>query len=238
MTTTRQPAVWSYDAALAAFRAITPSTDPDDGAPGLIVLTDEQLARLRPIVATARAVGFCLQCDPAFPEVWAPVPNWPHLASSHGDTRSRRRVLTRRDMNRPQGPGPKYQQIDLCAGGRQMTVPVHQVLLAAFEGPRPGDNYDSCHADDHPDHNHWGNLFYDTEIANAAMKSGQPGYAAKAGARSDASRRAQAAGAARLAALRDADRAAAQRDEHAASPARGPFTAWLRRHGLWPRRSR
>lgn len=230
MTTTRPPDTWSRDAALAAFRAVAASADPDDGT-DLTVLNDAQLARLRPIVATARAVGFCLQCDPDFPEVWAAVGDgWPHLASSHGQVRSRRKTLTVRPMNRPVGDGPKYQQTDLCSAGRQVTRPVHQILLMAFEGLRPSGDHEACHSDDIPNHNHWGNLRWGVD--NALDKARQVTWSSPAAVRrrSDAARRAQATGAERLAATRRDD----ARLSHATSPRRGVI-GWLARHRLWRR---
>jgi hypothetical protein len=235
MTTTQAAReAWSRDDALSAFLAVTarPAADPDDGT-DLIILTDAQLARLRPIVDRARRVGYCLQCDPAFPEVWAPVDGWPHLASSHGMVRSRRRLLTLRPMNRPPGDGVvKYEQTDLCAGGRQVTRPVHQILLMAFEGARPSDKHESCHGDDVANHNHWTNLRWGTDngldhARQAAFTS--PGAAAR---RSDAARRAQAAGAGRLAAMRDADRAT-HRDNDTQRHGLARVTGWLASHRLW-----
>jgi hypothetical protein len=149
------PETWLRDrrAALGEFLAVSIAHSGDP----FIVLTPGELNRLRPLVAAARSAGVCLQCDPEFPEVWYPIGTRPHLASSHGHVRSSRRILTQRDMNRPPGDGPKYQQCDLVAGGQKETKPVHQCLLMAFEGGRP-PGHESCHGDDVPDHNHWCNL--------------------------------------------------------------------------------
>jgi hypothetical protein len=242
MTTTREAAreeAWSRDDALSAFLAVTARPDPDDGTSSLIVLDDAQLARLRPVVERARRVGYCLQCDPGFPEVWAAVGDgWPHLASSHGKVRSRRRTLTLRPMNRPPGDGVvKYEQTDLCFGGRQVTKPVHQILLLAFEGTRPSDKHESCHGDDVANHNHWTNLRYGLD--NGLDKARQAAFLSPGAAerRSAAARRAQRAGRQRLDDRRAADRAT-HRDDDTQRSGLAKVTGWLARHGMWRRGDR
>ena len=43
---------------------------------------------------------------------------------------------------------------------------VHQQVLMAFVGPRPGPNYDACHNDGDKNNNHISNLRWDTHRNN------------------------------------------------------------------------
>jgi hypothetical protein len=79
-------------------------------------------------------------------ETWADVPAWyyeqiglpapavPHQGSDQGRIRNAKGViLADRPNNRPRElpPGEQYRLVNLCTGGKKVTVPVHHVVLAA-----------------------------------------------------------------------------------------------------------
>ncbi len=108
-------------------------------------------------------------------ETWQPVPGFPdYQVSDLGRVRSCRPV---------NGRGPRldhwrivggnlsnrgYHRTALSKGsGRQKTVFVHTLVLAAFHGPRPPGKQ-CCHNDGDKDNNRADNLRYGTEADNAA----------------------------------------------------------------------
>ena len=92
-------------------------------------------------------------------ESWAPVPGWyyeqiglpvpaePHHGSDQGRIRNAKLDdLKDRPNNRPRELPPEHQYriINLCTGGKRVTVPVHHVILACFS-PEDRDGRDTRH---------------------------------------------------------------------------------------------
>ena len=72
-------------------------------------------------------------------EIWKPVPGYEHNyeVSNHGDVRSRPRKATAGGVLNPTVGKAGYLWIHLYSDGRRITRAVHQVVAAAFLGPRP-----------------------------------------------------------------------------------------------------
>lgn len=104
-------------------------------------------------------------------EEWRPIPGFPsYEASSEGNVRRvGRRVL----RAHPRFNG--YMQVSLSEQGVVYPKKVHQLVAAAFIGPRP-DGADTCHENGVRDDNRSCNLRYDTRSANLAdrAKHGRP----------------------------------------------------------------
>lgn len=116
-------------------------------------------------------------------EGWAPIPEWPHLFSKTGRARSPAgRILKQRDNNRPAGPGPKYQLVDLVCGKRRTTKTIHTCVLLAHRGP-PGPGQEGSHLDDVPTHNGVLNLIWETHRKNMQRQPPEQRAAAAATAR-------------------------------------------------------
>lgn len=111
------------------------------------------------------------------PEVWKPVAGLENSyeVSDYGRVRSldRKDGIGRsiRGVILRQQPHPKtgHMQVALCRGSRAnaTTAKVHQLVLAAFVGPRPG-NLMGCHNDGNPANNHVDNLRWGTAQSNSA----------------------------------------------------------------------
>lgn len=108
-------------------------------------------------------------------ERWLPIVGYEGLyeVSDHGRVRSlggtglhgkpkstRLRKLTPKDSG--------HLQVDLWRDNSRRMRKVHQLVLEAFIGPRPGHGYDGCHWDGDPANNHVSNLRWDTKLGNAA----------------------------------------------------------------------
>lgn len=63
-----------------------------------------------------------------------------------------------------------YCVVFLSVDGVAKNRYVHQLVLEAFIGPRPGPNYQCCHADRNPQNNRLDNLRWDTPANNTADK--------------------------------------------------------------------
>jgi hypothetical protein len=63
--------------------------------------------------------------------------------------------------------------------GKKRTERVHQMVAAAFIGPRP-DGLVVCHRDDDNQNNYWRNLLYDTQLGNIQQRNDR-GRTAKGG---------------------------------------------------------
>lgn len=102
-------------------------------------------------------------------ETWADVPDWyyeqiglpvparPHQVSDQGLVRnSSAHVLAQRPNGRPVDAPPElqYRLINLCGGGKKVTVAVHAVVLAAH-CPEERDGRDTRHLSGNPTHNWW-----------------------------------------------------------------------------------
>jgi hypothetical protein len=109
-------------------------------------------------------------------EEWAPIPDWPHEASTCGRVRSTDRLgedgtwrlgqmLPPQPDNRP---GKGYLYYDLRDGRRRRRIPAAVAVLEAHDGLRPGPGYEACHGNDIRTDNHWVNVFWDTRAANLA----------------------------------------------------------------------
>ena len=92
-------------------------------------------------------------------ETWADVPDWyyqqiglpvparPHQASDQGRIRNaKENDLSDRPNGRPRElpPEEQYRLVNLCTGGKKVTVPVHHVVLAAH-CPEDRDGRDTRH---------------------------------------------------------------------------------------------
>jgi len=117
-------------------------------------------------------------------EEWRPVPNYEGLyeVSDRGQVRSVDRLVdtmtrwgevtqrrvpgkVRKLVTHPNG-GHLYLQ--LHKGGGRKPVFVHNLVLAAFVGPRPVDKPETRHLDGNPTNNHISNLRYGTHAENCA----------------------------------------------------------------------
>ncbi len=84
--------------------------------------------------------------------------------SDHGNVRN---IRTGRPMKQTRSNVTGRPLLQLWRGGiAKMTGP-HQLVLAAFVGPRP-EGKEGCHNDGDPWHNHVSNLRWDTRKANHA----------------------------------------------------------------------
>lgn len=119
------------------------------------------------------------------PERWKPVPDWEgyYEVSDHGRVRGLDRTITTRTgyrklirgrvlagirhiVNRTTGPTCIFVAVNLKRDGHSRTVPVHQLVMAAFVGPRPPDR-EVCHANGNAEDNRLTNLSYGTASDNA-----------------------------------------------------------------------
>lgn len=126
-------------------------------------------------------------------DTWAPVPEWPHEASSTSAIRTAAgRVLKAKDSNSPETGPPFYQLITLCkprpGGGPSVkqTFTVHRLVLLAHRGPccdelarlikdtgRLGPcpaGHETRHLNDIPDDNRLENLAWGTKVQNEGDK--------------------------------------------------------------------
>lgn len=112
-------------------------------------------------------------------ERWLPVPGYEDLyeVSDLGRVRSVDRVIPRKTgLARYRGQVLKvwirpsgYAQVVLSASGRQQSYLVHELVAAAFIGPRPGRLW-VAHNDGDPSNNAASNLRYDTPTGNHGDK--------------------------------------------------------------------
>lgn len=108
-------------------------------------------------------------------EVWKPVLGYEDVyeVSSHGNVR----VLTRidaRGWRRKAGmlsPWPRskghYLCVTLCLGATEIKRYVHELVLEAFDKPRPEPHYQVRHLDGNPLNNRLTNLAWGTPLENA-----------------------------------------------------------------------
>lgn len=97
-------------------------------------------------------------------EEWRPIPGFEgYLVSNHGRVLSRRQG-TPRLLSAP--PGHKgYRTVGLMRSGRAESIRVHQLVAAAFIGPRP-DGLQVRHLNGDNQNNHVANLAYGTPSEN------------------------------------------------------------------------
>lgn len=108
-------------------------------------------------------------------ETWRTVPGWEGLyeVSDEGLVRSLPRVLTIRNGRTMTKPGVVlrgrvhrgYLMVKLARNGKWREWPVHQIVTAAFLGPRP-DGIVTRHLDGNPLNNAITNLAYGTQAEN------------------------------------------------------------------------
>ena len=109
-------------------------------------------------------------------EEWRPVVGWDEIyeVSNHGRVRSKSRYVRSRGSGKRLVPGrirklqthkQGYRMVSLRQDGTQSFRLVHQLVLEAFIGPRPGGMV-ACHNDGDPTNNHVDNLRWDTQSAN------------------------------------------------------------------------
>ena len=112
---------------------------------------------------------------------WRPVPNWEgfYEVCASGRVRSCDRQFV--VLNPHGAPGTRtykgrrlklfitgkgYTSVKLSRPGRRKTAYVHEIVLAAFVGPRPV-GLETCHNNGDPADSRLRNLRYDTRRANA-----------------------------------------------------------------------
>ena len=131
-------------------------------------------------------------------ETWADVPDWyyqqiglpvparPHQGSDQGRVRNAGgHVLAQRPNGRPVDAPPElqYRLVNLCAGGKKVTVAVHAVILATH-APEDRDGRDTRHLSGNPTHNWWPEgLAYGTKPENERDKAPEVRVAAARAAR-------------------------------------------------------
>jgi hypothetical protein len=110
-------------------------------------------------------------------ERWLPVPGWEGLysVSDLGRVRSENRIIVdstgvaRTKQGQPLRPGtsgPTGRLLVVLSGnGKRRNALVHQLVLAAFVGPRP-EGAEVLHWDDNPRNNELNNLRYGTRSEN------------------------------------------------------------------------
>lgn len=100
-------------------------------------------------------------------EVWKAVPGFEGLyeVSDQGRVRSLRKGIVLTGIRMPNG----YIAHHLYDGGVLTVKSAHELVLAAFVGPRP-PGAQVCHEDGSRDRNHLGNLRYDTPKGNCEDK--------------------------------------------------------------------
>lgn len=98
-------------------------------------------------------------------EQWRPVVGFEgkYAVSSLGRVRGRQKLLA--PIPRPNG----YLQVNLTDGSRRRCAMVHQLVLAAFVGPRP-EGAVSCHNNGDSFDNRLENLRWDTQSSNLLDK--------------------------------------------------------------------
>lgn len=106
---------------------------------------------------------------------WRSIPDWPmYEASDDGRIRNAKTLATLSQRKNPLGV---YWVVDLHTGkrygligqSRQTTKPVHQLVCAAFHGPRP-EGLEVAHRNGNGLDNRQDNLRWDTRSANHADK--------------------------------------------------------------------
>jgi len=55
--------------------------------------------------------------------------------------------------------------------GSRRPYAVHHLVCLAFVGPRPTPQHIAAHVDDDKDHNHWSNIYWATQLQNAADRA-------------------------------------------------------------------
>ena len=109
-------------------------------------------------------------------ERWEPLPDYiGYEVSNLGHVRTYRSIngrgglkSTPRLMKLQQSPGKPYLRVQLTGmDGRQRYVPVHQLVLMTFVGPRPTTLHEGCHNDGNHRNNALSNLRWGTPQDNA-----------------------------------------------------------------------
>ena len=118
----------------------------------------------------------CVRCN-RDDEAWIPVVGFEgrYEVSNLGRVRAIQRLSIRRGFPYLKaaktltpglaGRGP-YEQVHLYRDGKRFPVYVHQAVLMAFVGPRPGPGYEACHGPNGMRDNSLRNLRWDTRLAN------------------------------------------------------------------------
>lgn len=102
-------------------------------------------------------------------EEWRDIPGYDgvYQASSLGRIRSNKSGSWRVLKQALQGYcKSKYRAVELFEKGLGKNRRVHQLVLEAFVGPRPGDGYQACHNDGDRENNALENLRWDTARGN------------------------------------------------------------------------
>lgn len=114
--------------------------------------------------------------DAAIPEIWKPIIDYPgYEASSTGRIRSvDRTVITIRGPWRYRGKilrqtfNRRLGRFAISFGDQTTTMYVHQLVCAAFHGPRPSPSHDVAHYDGNCQNNRPDNLRWATRKENCA----------------------------------------------------------------------
>jgi hypothetical protein len=105
-------------------------------------------------------------------EEWRAVPGWEGMyeVSSHGRVRSLDRITTKgqrvkgKTLSSKVGPNG-YPLIGLYRASQRTAKTVHQLVMEAFEGPRP-EGLEVCHRNGDGSDNRKANLYYGTSSDN------------------------------------------------------------------------
>ena len=105
------------------------------------------------------------------PERWGAIPDTEgqYEASTYGNIRSHKTASRGKKggLLKPSPDSAGYQIVNLCTTQhpRGRSYRVHDLVMRTFIGQRP-EGMVICHWDDNPEHNHLGNLRYDTPENN------------------------------------------------------------------------
>jgi hypothetical protein len=108
-----------------------------------------------------------------FLERWKPIPGFPdYMAGNKGCIKSLKRggrILqpgVKKSGGGKHGTSYTYLHVALMQNGKRVTCPVHQLVLAAFVGPRP-EGMETRHLNGDSKDNRLKNLKYGTKSENA-----------------------------------------------------------------------
>lgn len=137
-------------------------------------------------------------------ELWVPIQNAPNYhVSNFGRVRRIAGYRCRADrILKPRKDGDGYLLAHLSVGGHKFNAPVHQLVCAAFCGPKPSPAHQVGHRDGCPTNNAAANLRWVTPLENATDRErhGRTARGDRSGAvtRPDRIRRGEANGMSRI----------------------------------------
>lgn len=108
-------------------------------------------------------------------ECWIGIPEFPgYEVSDLGNVRSYRSPngkgslqTTPKLLRQGKPKGKPYFRVNLMQGNKRYHKKVHTLVLLAFKGERPSQEYDGCHDDGNAENNYLSNLYWGTKQENA-----------------------------------------------------------------------